>query len=222
MRPASRWWLVHGLANLDALQLDISTSAATKAICAAPETVSKLDYRRTTPAATFSILIDEQPRVRHDARTTHSPQQPLLPQSRRLGVVAARCFELETRVAATTPGLAVDLNSAFVSQKLVTSTSNAIRVFVQGSVILPPPRILCYDMHMTINLADSLEQQVRSLAAAQGRDIQAVIEEAVRDYLVSAAITDVEPDDLAQSQLAMLPELANTPEWQHQAEEDSR
>jgi hypothetical protein len=38
-----------------------------------------------------------------------------------------------------------------------------------------------------------VEEQLRNLAAKQGRDVGMIVEEAVRQYLKSAAITDIEP-----------------------------
>jgi predicted DNA-binding protein len=38
----------------------------------------------------------------------------------------------------------------------------------------------------------SVEEQLRNLAAKQGRDVRTLVEEAVRQYLESAAITDLE------------------------------
>ena len=44
---------------------------------------------------------------------------------------------------------------------------------------------------MTIDIGLAYEDQLRSLAAKQGREIGALIVEAVREYLEAAAITDV-------------------------------
>jgi len=40
---------------------------------------------------------------------------------------------------------------------------------------------------MSIELPGSVEEQLRNLAAKQGRDVRTLVEEAVRQYLKSAA-----------------------------------
>ena len=64
---------------------------------------------------------------------------------------------------------------------------------------------------MTIDLGLAYENQLRSLAAKQGREIGALIVEAVREYLEAATITDVSAEEVAQSQLAMFGELGEIP-----------
>jgi predicted transcriptional regulator len=66
---------------------------------------------------------------------------------------------------------------------------------------------------MSIELPSSVEEQLRNLAAKQGRDVRTLVEEAVRQYLQSAAITDLEPTQAAEAQAALLGELPDVPNW---------
>ena len=66
---------------------------------------------------------------------------------------------------------------------------------------------------MSIELPGSVEEQLRSLAAKQGRDVRALVEEAIRQYLEATAITDVESNEVAETQAALLGELPRGPDW---------
>ncbi len=66
---------------------------------------------------------------------------------------------------------------------------------------------------MSLELPGSVEEQLRSLAARQGRDVRALVEEAIRQYLEAAAITDVDADDVAEAQAALVDELPRIPDW---------
>jgi predicted transcriptional regulator len=66
---------------------------------------------------------------------------------------------------------------------------------------------------MSIELSSSVEEQLRNLAAKQGRDVRALVEEAVRQYLESAAITDLEPTQVAETQASLLGELPDVSDW---------
>ena len=66
---------------------------------------------------------------------------------------------------------------------------------------------------VSIELSSSIEEQLRNLAARQGRDVSALVEDAVRQYLEAAAITDVEPSEVAEAQAALLRELPDVPVW---------
>lgn len=66
---------------------------------------------------------------------------------------------------------------------------------------------------MTIELPTSIEDQVLDLASRQGRQPAALVEEAVREYLDAASITDLEPADVAKAQMALASELRGIPEW---------
>lgn len=70
-------------------------------------------------------------------------------------------------------------------------------------------RRLCF---MTIELPAAIEKQLRSLAT-QGRDVDAVGEDAVRQYLRALAITDLEPDDVAETQAKLVAELPAVSDW---------
>ena len=66
---------------------------------------------------------------------------------------------------------------------------------------------------MSIDLPGSVEEQLRSLAAKQGRDLRTLVEEAIRQYLESAAITDLDASQVVEAQAVLLGELPNIPEW---------
>lgn len=66
---------------------------------------------------------------------------------------------------------------------------------------------------MTIELSGNVEKQLRNLAASQGREIGDIVEEAVLEYLEAAAITDVQADEIGESQMTMLGELRGVPGW---------
>jgi predicted transcriptional regulator len=68
-------------------------------------------------------------------------------------------------------------------------------------------------MAVSIELSGRVEEQLRDLALRQGRDIRVLVEEAIRDYLEAAAITDLDPAEVAESQIALLGELRAVPEW---------
>lgn len=59
----------------------------------------------------------------------------------------------------------------------------------------------------------SVEEQLRTLATRQGRDVGALVEEAIRQYLEAAAITDLDADDVTEAQAALLGELPRVPDW---------
>jgi predicted transcriptional regulator len=67
---------------------------------------------------------------------------------------------------------------------------------------------------MSIELSGNIEEQLRGLAMKQGRDVRTLVEEAVRQYLESAAITDLEANDVAETQAKLLGELPHISEWQ--------
>ena len=66
---------------------------------------------------------------------------------------------------------------------------------------------------MSIELPGGVEEQLRTLAARQGRDVRALVEEAIRQYLEAAAITDVDADAVAEAQAALVGELPRIPDW---------
>ncbi len=66
---------------------------------------------------------------------------------------------------------------------------------------------------MSIELPGSIEEQLRSLAAKQGRDVRTLVEEAIRQYLEAAAITDLDTRDIAETQTTLLAELRDIPDW---------
>jgi predicted transcriptional regulator len=66
---------------------------------------------------------------------------------------------------------------------------------------------------MTIDLPSVVEEQLRDLAKRQTRDIAELIEEAVRQYLQAAAITDIDPNQVAETQAELLSELPPISKW---------
>lgn len=66
---------------------------------------------------------------------------------------------------------------------------------------------------VSIELSETVEQQLRTLAAREGRDVATLVEDALRQYLEGAAITDVTPSQVAAAQTALLPELTDLPAW---------
>ncbi len=66
---------------------------------------------------------------------------------------------------------------------------------------------------MSIQLRQNVEEQIRNLAKKQGRDVGVLVEEAVRLYLDAAAIGDLDSDDVAEAQTALLSELPEIPDW---------
>ncbi len=65
---------------------------------------------------------------------------------------------------------------------------------------------------MTVELTGTVEEQLRDLASRQGRNISLLVEEAVRGYLEAAAITDLDPAEVAEAQVALIGELGEIPE----------
>jgi len=70
-----------------------------------------------------------------------------------------------------------------------------------------------YPRGVSIDLPSSVEAQLRTLAKEQGRDVRALVEEAIRQYLEAAAITDVDATDVAAAQDALLGELPALSDW---------
>ena len=66
---------------------------------------------------------------------------------------------------------------------------------------------------MTLELPGTVEEQLRNLAAKQGRDVRALVEEAVRQYLEIAAITDLDTMQVADAQVTLLGELPDVSDW---------
>ena len=60
---------------------------------------------------------------------------------------------------------------------------------------------------MSTEIPGSVEEQLRTLAAKQGRDVRALAEEAIRQYLEATAITHVDANELIETQAALLGEL---------------
>jgi predicted transcriptional regulator len=68
-------------------------------------------------------------------------------------------------------------------------------------------------MTMTIELPGTVEKELRTLAAKRGQDIGALLEAAVRQYLEAEAITDLDAEEIPETQMALIGELRDLPEW---------
>ena len=66
---------------------------------------------------------------------------------------------------------------------------------------------------MTIDLSTPLEEELRRVAGSCGKDVGVLVEEAVRQYLDAAAITDVSSEDVAATQASLVSELVRVPAW---------
>jgi len=66
---------------------------------------------------------------------------------------------------------------------------------------------------MTIELPPGVEKELRSLAVTESRDIDELVEEAVRQYLETAAITDLDGAEIAEAQVTLAGELHGICEW---------
>ena len=67
---------------------------------------------------------------------------------------------------------------------------------------------------MTIDLPSIIEERLRDLAKRQNREIGELVEDAVRQYLEAAAITDVDPNQVADTQAKLLPERPPISKWE--------
>ncbi len=64
---------------------------------------------------------------------------------------------------------------------------------------------------MTIYLSDQLVSRLEELAKKEGRGIDGLVEEAVRRYVEAAAITDVSPEGIAETQEKLASEFTDSP-----------
>ena len=67
---------------------------------------------------------------------------------------------------------------------------------------------------MTVDLPSVVEEQLRDLAKRQNRDVAELIEDSIRQYLETAAITDLDPNQVAETQVKLLSELPPISKWQ--------
>jgi predicted transcriptional regulator len=66
---------------------------------------------------------------------------------------------------------------------------------------------------MTVHLSDCLEDELRRLASLRGQGVDAIVEEAVRQYLDAMAVTDVTDADLAATQIKLVEEMPEQERW---------
>lgn len=62
---------------------------------------------------------------------------------------------------------------------------------------------------MTVEVLSTTAAALQSLAKEEGRDLDALVEEALQNYLCAAGMTDLESEEIAGVQMALLPELAD-------------
>lgn len=67
--------------------------------------------------------------------------------------------------------------------------------------------------HMTLDLPPTLEDHLRRLAQRQGRDVKAVVEDAVVRYLASTSITDLTAGELGDLQMRLASEETAVEPW---------
>jgi len=67
---------------------------------------------------------------------------------------------------------------------------------------------------MRVELPAQVEEELHDLAVQQGRGVEQVVEEAVRQYLEAAAITDLSADDVAATQVALVGEMREISSWE--------
>ena len=70
---------------------------------------------------------------------------------------------------------------------------------------------------MNIELPSTVEHQLRDLAVRQGRELSKLVEDAVRQYVEAAAITDLDPSEVAEAQADLVRELPPLPDWKARA-----
>jgi predicted transcriptional regulator len=66
---------------------------------------------------------------------------------------------------------------------------------------------------MTIDLPGVVEQQLRELAKKQNRDVADIIEDAVRQYLEAASITNLDAEQVAETQAKLISEMPPLSKW---------
>ena len=66
---------------------------------------------------------------------------------------------------------------------------------------------------MTYQLPMTIEGELLRLAEQRHRGVEELVQEAIRQYLDAAAITDLEPADIAATQMHLATELSDAPEW---------
>lgn len=64
-----------------------------------------------------------------------------------------------------------------------------------------------YPVAMTIEIPVEVEKDLQDLATIQNRAVSELVEDAVRQYLEAAAITDLNAEEVAETQSALVGEL---------------
>jgi predicted transcriptional regulator len=68
---------------------------------------------------------------------------------------------------------------------------------------------------MSVEISASIEKELREMAVIQSRDLVDLVEEAVRQYLEAASITDLQASDVGEAQIVLVGELGNIHEWKN-------
>ena len=58
-----------------------------------------------------------------------------------------------------------------------------------------------------------MEEELRNLAEKQGRDVNVLVEDAVRQYVEASAITDLDQAEVGEAQMALAAELPPLSDW---------
>ncbi len=66
---------------------------------------------------------------------------------------------------------------------------------------------------MTVELPRTVEEELKALARRQGREVPRLVEDAVLSYLEAAAITDLDPAEVAETQQQLVSELRGIAAW---------
>ncbi len=62
---------------------------------------------------------------------------------------------------------------------------------------------------MTVNLSSDAEEGLERLAIQEGRSVSQIIDEVLRQFVLSAAVTDVDASDVAGTQMRLITELTD-------------
>ncbi len=74
---------------------------------------------------------------------------------------------------------------------------------------------------MTIQLPANLENELRQLAQERRRDLQDLVQDAIRQFIDASAITDLDSVDVAQCQIELADELPAVEDWPRNEESNS-
>lgn len=84
---------------------------------------------------------------------------------------------------------------------------------MSGEHAVETSNIARYRTRMTIELSSAVEKQVRQLARKQRKAVRVIVEDAVRQYIEAASITDLDAQEIASTQEALIAELPAPAPW---------